>query len=53
MYTDDVVISTDGDRESCEERLGQWTSALERYGMKVSRTKTECLQKVNFVLRTM
>ncbi|XP_047502977.1 uncharacterized protein LOC125048357 [Penaeus chinensis] len=44
MY--DVVICTN-DRETCEEKPEQWTQALERRGMKVSRTKTECLNAGN------
>ncbi|XP_047495851.1 uncharacterized protein LOC125043660 [Penaeus chinensis] len=46
MYADDVVICTN-DRETCEEKLEQWTRALERRGMKVSRTKTEYLNAGN------
>ncbi|XP_047500839.1 uncharacterized protein LOC125046884 [Penaeus chinensis] len=46
MYVDDVVICTN-DRETCEEKLEQWTRALERRGMKVSRTKTEYLNAGN------
>ncbi|XP_042858560.1 uncharacterized protein LOC122244662 [Penaeus japonicus] len=38
---DDVVCKND--RETIEEKLGQWTRALERRGMRVSRTKTKYL----------
>ncbi|XP_063594371.1 uncharacterized protein LOC134771360 [Penaeus indicus] len=44
MYADDVVICTN---EACEEKLEQWIRALERRGMKVSRTKTEYLNAGN------
>ncbi|XP_063614581.1 uncharacterized protein LOC134787702 [Penaeus indicus] len=46
MYADDVVTCTNN-RETCEEKLVQWTRALERRGMKVSRTKKENLNAGN------
>ncbi|XP_037775541.1 uncharacterized protein LOC119572505 [Penaeus monodon] len=46
MCADDVVICTN-DRETCEEKLEQWTRDLERRCMKVSITKTEYLNTGN------
>ncbi|XP_042856565.1 uncharacterized protein LOC122243144 [Penaeus japonicus] len=50
MYADDAVICTN-DRETSEEKLGQWTRALERRDMRVSRTKTEYLNTGNGMQR--
>ncbi|KAK3552394.1 hypothetical protein QTP86_011626 [Hemibagrus guttatus] len=40
MFADDIVICS-GSREQVEENLERWRFALERRGMKVSRSKTE------------
>ncbi|KAK3508314.1 hypothetical protein QTP70_020508 [Hemibagrus guttatus] len=40
MFADDIVICSDS-REQVEENLERWRFALERRGMKVSRSKTE------------
>ncbi|KAK3547940.1 hypothetical protein QTP70_001327 [Hemibagrus guttatus] len=40
MFADDIVICSDS-REQVEENLKRWRFALERRGMKVSRSKTE------------
>ncbi|KAK3534487.1 hypothetical protein QTP86_015162, partial [Hemibagrus guttatus] len=40
MYADDIVICSES-REQVEESLERWRFALERRGMKVSRSKTE------------
>ncbi|KAK3540940.1 hypothetical protein QTP86_006406 [Hemibagrus guttatus] len=40
MFTDDIVICSES-REQVEEYLERWRFALERRGMKVSRSKTE------------
>ncbi|KAK3509954.1 hypothetical protein QTP70_023778 [Hemibagrus guttatus] len=40
MYADDIVICSES-REQVEENLERWRFALERRGMKVSRSKTE------------
>ncbi|KAK3567574.1 hypothetical protein QTP86_020021, partial [Hemibagrus guttatus] len=40
MFTDDIVICSES-REQVEENLERWRFALERRGMKVSRSKTE------------
>ncbi|KAK3554542.1 hypothetical protein QTP70_025394 [Hemibagrus guttatus] len=40
MFEDDIVICSDS-REQVEENLERWRFALERRGMKVSRSKTE------------
>jgi hypothetical protein len=40
MFADDIVISSES-REQVEEKLEMWRFALERRGMKVSRSKTE------------
>ncbi|KAK3526858.1 hypothetical protein QTP86_000716 [Hemibagrus guttatus] len=40
MFADDIVICSES-REQVEENLGRWRFALERRGMKVSRSKTE------------
>ncbi|KAK3552523.1 hypothetical protein QTP86_013248 [Hemibagrus guttatus] len=39
MFADDIVICSE--REQVEENLERWRFALERRGMKVSRSKTE------------
>ncbi|TRY54572.1 hypothetical protein DNTS_001573 [Danionella cerebrum] len=46
MFADDIVICSES-REQVEENLESWRSALERRGMKVSRSKTEymCLNE--------
>ncbi|KAK3566596.1 hypothetical protein QTP86_001080 [Hemibagrus guttatus] len=40
MFADDIVICSKS-REQVEENLERWSFALERRGMKVSRSKTE------------
>ncbi|KAK3534166.1 hypothetical protein QTP86_002317 [Hemibagrus guttatus] len=40
MFADDIVICSES-REQLEENLERWRFALERRGMKVSRSKTE------------
>ncbi|KAK3550772.1 hypothetical protein QTP70_004610 [Hemibagrus guttatus] len=40
MFADDIVICSES-REQAEENLERWRFALERRGMKVSRSKTE------------
>ncbi|KAK3563885.1 hypothetical protein QTP86_004825 [Hemibagrus guttatus] len=40
MFVDDIVICSES-REQVEENLERWRFALERRGMKVSRSKTE------------
>ncbi|KAK3528499.1 hypothetical protein QTP70_000472 [Hemibagrus guttatus] len=40
MFADDIVICSES-REQVEENLERWRFALERKGMKVSRSKTE------------
>ncbi|XP_051793650.1 uncharacterized protein LOC127530564 [Acanthochromis polyacanthus] len=42
MFGDDIVICSES-REQVEEKLEAWRFALERRGMKVSRSKTEYL----------
>ena len=42
LFTDDIVICKET-REEVEQRLECWRYALERRGMKVSRSKTEYL----------
>ncbi|XP_042878626.1 uncharacterized protein LOC122257420 [Penaeus japonicus] len=50
MYANEIVICTN-DKETSEEKLGQWTRALDRRGMRVSRTKTEYLNAGNGMQR--
>ena len=40
MFADDIVICSEN-REQVDEKLERWRFALERRGMKVSRSKTE------------
>ncbi|KAK3525856.1 hypothetical protein QTP70_010934 [Hemibagrus guttatus] len=40
MFADDIVICSES-REQVQEKLERWRFALERRGMKVSRSKTE------------
>ena len=42
LFADDIVICEET-REEVEQRLKSWKYALERIGMKVSRSKTEYL----------
>ena len=42
LFADDIVICEET-REEVEQRLESWKYALERKGMKVSRSKTEYL----------
>ncbi|KAK3533083.1 hypothetical protein QTP70_006785 [Hemibagrus guttatus] len=42
MFADDIVICSES-REQVEESLERWRFALERRGMKVSHSKTECM----------
>ena len=42
LFADDIVIREDT-RKEVEQRLEFWRYALERTGMKVSRSKTEYL----------
>ena len=42
LFADDIVICEET-REEVEQRLESWKYALERSGMKVSRSKTEYL----------
>ena len=42
LFADDIVICEET-REEVEQRLESWKYALERRGMKVSRSKTEYL----------
>ena len=42
LFADDIVICKET-REEVERRLKSWRYALERRGMKVSRSKTEYL----------
>ncbi|KAK3508690.1 hypothetical protein QTP70_004204 [Hemibagrus guttatus] len=42
MFADDIVICSES-REQVEENLERWRFALERRGMKVSRSKIECM----------
>ncbi|KAK3532157.1 hypothetical protein QTP86_009027 [Hemibagrus guttatus] len=42
MFADDIVICSES-MEQVEENLERWRFALERRGMKVSRSKTECM----------
>ena len=40
MIADDIVVCSKS-REQAQENLGRWRFALERRGMKVSRSKTK------------
>ena len=42
LFADDIVICKET-REKVKARLESWRYAFERRGMKVSRSKTECL----------
>ena len=42
LFADDIVISK-GTREEVEQRLESWRYALDRRGIKVSRSKTKYL----------
>jgi len=42
VFANNIVLSGES-REEVEEELERWRYALERRGMKVSRSKTECL----------
>ena len=46
MFSDDIVLSRQNHRE-LEEDLEIWRNALERRGLKVSRSKTKCLRVGN------
>ena len=41
MFADDVALLCATDKNSLEDDLEIWREALEKRGMKVSRTKTE------------
>ena len=43
LFADDIVICEET-REEVEQRLESWKYALERRGMKVSRSKTKYLR---------
>ncbi|KAK3573586.1 hypothetical protein QTP86_028798 [Hemibagrus guttatus] len=49
MLADDIVICSDS-REQVEENLERWRFALERRGMKVSRSKTEYMLRLRLRL---
>ena len=42
MFADDIVICGES-RQQVEANMERWRYALERRGMKVSRSKTECV----------
>ena len=42
MFADDIVICSES-KEQVERGLERWRYALDRRGMKVSRSKTECM----------
>ena len=43
LFADDIVLSRQNHRE-LEDNLEIWRNALERKGLKVSQSKTECLK---------
>ena len=43
LFADDIVLSRKNHKE-LEDDLGIWRNALERRGLKVSRSKTEYLK---------
>ncbi|XP_063540231.1 uncharacterized protein LOC134749265 [Cydia strobilella] len=43
LYADDIVLVEKNSKE-LQQRFNQWLSAIERHGLRVSRTKTEFME---------